>query len=296
MHLCYLCIFESRMNISEFKSSATTILSSIYPKYELDTILAWLIEDCMQLTTAQQLINSAKNISPENLEILQGYVHRLSLFEPIQYIIGSCLFYGLDLQVDKRALIPRPETELLVDLIIKNRSTHSPHILDIGTGSGAIALALKKNISAAQITAIDFSSDALNLAKTNASKLQLQVDFMYEDIIHPSQQLCDMKFNILVSNPPYITYDEKETMRNNVLDYEPHQALFVQDGDPLQFYKAICRFVKENTSNHIQLFLELNEAFSSDVKSIYISNGFQNIQLHNDQYNKTRFLTAYHSI
>lgn len=199
-------------------------------------------------------------IEKENSSILlDEIITRLNLGEPIDYIIRYTYFYGLKISVNSHTLIPRPETEELVELIInENKSKDNLKILDIGTGSGCIALALKKNLPTSQITAIDISKEAIEKAKQNAVNLNLEIDFKQVDILDKSLWNNLGEYDIIVSNPPYISVEEKNEMSNSVLDFEPHLALFVEQ-DPLIFYKKILEFATTHLSEKGQVYFETSQ-------------------------------------
>ena len=217
-------------------------------------------------------------------------IDRLKKYEPIQYILGETEFYGLILKVDKNVLIPRPETEELVDLIIKDNGGKYTNILDIGTGSGCIAIALKKNISDSVVTAIDVSAGALAIAGVNTINNKSDVNFIMQDILSSQFLFEPACYNIIVSNPPYVTNNEKNTMPLNIIDHEPHLALFVDDEDPLKFYKAIALFSKKHLNENGKLYFEINEKYGSDIGKLLKDMNFKNIQLKKDLSGKNRFV------
>jgi release factor glutamine methyltransferase len=194
-------------------------------------------------------------------------------------------------------LIPRPETEELVEFIlseVRNHKSEVSQILDIGTGSGCIAIALKKNLPDANVSAIDISDEALLIAKANAILNQTIVNFLRADILSPisPKNKSEGTFDIIVSNPPYVRISEKEKMSKNVLDYEPHLALFVNDNDPLLFYKAIAEFALENLSPNGKLYFEINEALGAEIKKLLEEKGFKNVEVKKDMSGKERMTVA----
>jgi release factor glutamine methyltransferase len=220
------------------------------------------------------------------LRLLQA-TKELRKGRPIQYIIGHSDFMGLRIICDQRALIPRPETEELVKWLFDSQS-ELKSALDIGTGTGCIALALKKHYLEADIHALDLHSEALSLAEENSNQLGLEVHLHKDDILntHATYE----QFNLIISNPPYVRMSEKTKMRANVLDHEPHSALFVEDEDPLQFYKAILRFARENLSESGWIYFEVNESSFKAIENLMAENGFENIECQQDLYGKDRMM------
>jgi release factor glutamine methyltransferase len=218
-------------------------------------------------------------------------IDRLLNYEPIQYILGSTFFFGSDFIVDKHVLIPRPETEELVSWILEKVDTKQPiKILDIGTGSGCIAIILAKQIAQAEVYAMDVSTAALSIAKKNAEANGVVVQFIEASILEWQSQ--DMFFDIIVSNPPYVRESEKEMMSPNVLNYEPHLALFVDNNNPLLFYKAIVEMSKINLTSEGLIYFEINEYLAEETKSLFSSTFFESVQLKKDIFSKNRMLCA----
>jgi release factor glutamine methyltransferase len=229
---------------------------------------------------------------PINRHQLEQYVEQLQQAEPLQYVIGEAWFYGLAFKVNPNVLIPRPETEELVHLIINDlRKEHilSPAILDIGTGSGCIAVSLKKNIPASIVRAIDVSKDALTIALENARIHDAHVEYQCVDILK-SDSPPEALFDVIVSNPPYITEAEKQQMHPNVLGYEPHLALFVGNGNPLQFYEAIAKFASSHLQPQGKLYFEVNPQYAEDVKLCMQRYGLSDVNILNDMQGKPRMI------
>lgn len=223
--------------------------------------------------------------------------------KPVQYILGETEFFGLPIKVTPAVLIPRSETEELVEWVLEESkkikskdSKNNEHtlfrILDIGTGSGCIPIALKKHLADAEAFGMDVSPEALEIAKENAILNDVNIQFFYGDILLPHNQHPSTHYNIIISNPPYITIAEKSKMHRNVLDHEPHTALFVPDDDPLLFYKAIADFALGHLTSDGLLFLEINEFLGDNTVSMLQSKGFKNVILRKDLQGKNRMIRA----
>lgn len=260
-------------------------------KVEIQSIAYLLLEKLLGLTRTHIL--AKKNIDDINSSFFDSYVKRINAHEPIQYILSEAFFYGRSFKVNPVVLIPRPETELLVREIISHvqkQKVDSLRILDIGTGSGCIAISLALEIARAEIVAIDISKEALICAKQNAHSLGAEVSFEHVDIL---QEDIANTFDIIVSNPPYISQAEKSSMRKNVLDYEPHLALFADGNDPLIFYRTIARKARKALIPGGSLWFEINEHYSKEIFTIINECGFQKIKTHKDLDNKDRMISGY---
>ena len=267
--------------ISKIRNIASQ-LESAYPQDEALALAWWMAEELSALSRAQLLCGCKDTNFLANT---QDIIERLLHFEPIQYIFGHTLWCGLDLKVNKSTLIPRPETAELVERIqnteYRVQTKNAPlRVLDVGTGSGCIAIALKKAHPEWQVTGIDISAEAISVAKENALRNNVEVDFKVADIFD-----FNGTFDVVVSNPPYIQESEKSTMRPNVLNYEPSTALFVPDNDPLRFYRRIA-------SLHLgtYLFFEINEAFATEMEALLREQGYTDIRISNDIYGKPRII------
>jgi release factor glutamine methyltransferase len=216
-------------------------------------------------------------------------IARLQRHEPLQYILGTARFHGHRFKVTPAVLIPRPETEQLVDLIIEENPGSDLRVLDMGTGSGCIAISLARALKFARVDALDVSRDALAVARDNAASLKVKVRFFESDILAPQPAAT---YDIIVSNPPYITWSERELMERNVKDYEPAQALFVPDNDPLLFYKAIASYAKRSLEKGGRLYLEINQRFGAEVKRLLEDCGFDEVRIIVDSFGKDRFAVA----
>lgn len=282
-------------------------LASIYEDAEAANITALALEHLTGFTRSEQLMKKEEMLTKEQSRLLEQAAGRLLQHEPIQYLMQKAWFYGLELYVDQDVLIPRPETEELVDWIIKDTRQSKPEvfdkqstgadlttnlkILDAGTGSGCIALALKKNMPRAEVWGCDISDRALNVARRNGSELNIRVDFQSVDFLDLAQQKHLPSVDILVSNPPYIPKKDKAQMRPNVLNYEPHTALFVPDEDPLLFYKALLAFCGHRLHDNGLVYMELHEGLAAPVRTLFNEAGFS-AELRQDMQGKNRMLKA----
>jgi release factor glutamine methyltransferase len=265
-------------------------LKSHYGPAEGYAIYRLIMEESFGLSYTDILLGKDSQISEENKARLKEITARLLENEPVQYVIGHTYFHGHKFCVRQGVLIPRPETELLVDKVLELAKSENamPRILDIGTGSGCIAVSLA--LAGCDVTALDISEDALDVAKENATALGAEVAFVHENILHPSS--LSGQWDVIVSNPPYVCLHEAEEMERNVLDYEPHQALFVPDTDPLIFYRAIASFALSHLVPKGWLCLEINQAFPVEMTGLLASFGFRNITIIPDQYDKKRIACA----
>jgi release factor glutamine methyltransferase len=277
------------MKSLELKARFINELSSLYEASECIAIANQVIQNL----TAAKSLNTDSNISIEQEKEIISILNRLKTKEPLQYILGEAWFYNLAFNVNASVLIPRPETEELVEWILKycQNSNETISLLDIGTGSGCIGIALKKNLNKATVTAIDISEDALKIASLNANKLTAEVSFLQSSVLEESNWASYPKVDIIVSNPPYIAIAEKETMHGNVLEHEPHLALFVSDQDPLVFYRKIARLGLGILNPKGAVFLELNERFGNETASLFQELGYKTT-IKKDMQGKDRMLLA----
>jgi len=268
-------------------------LKSIYDGNEIEAITLLVASEITDLSKAQIKAFPEKEITAEQSEKLSRILNRLQTGEPVQYILGHTEFYGLPFKVTPSTLIPRPETEELVQWVLNSVDKHSRlNILDIGTGSGCIAISLKKNLPGATVSAIDISAAALTMAKQNAVLNNVTVEFAEADILSSEAEIKDPKFEIIVSNPPYVTLLDKTQMHSNVTDFEPHSALFVPEDNPLIFYKAIADFALSNLDNNGLLFLEINESLGKETVELLEAKRFKNIELKKDMSGRDRMIRA----
>jgi release factor glutamine methyltransferase len=284
------------MKIKQYKSEFIIQLSFIYDEGEAESFFYLILENKHQLKRIDLALDIDLEFSEAEIVIWNSILDKLKLQIPIQYILGITSFYGLDFQVNENVLIPRPETEELVEWIIKSQKSkvesQKIKILDIGTGSGCIAISLAKNLPNATVFAIDISEKALATAQKNAETNDVKIDFTCADVLILSTfdfQLLT-KFDIIVSNPPYVRNLEKAEIQKNVLDNEPHLALFVEDDDALIFYRKIAELAQENLSENGQLFFEINQYLGKETVELLEKLNFRNIQLRKDIYGNDRMI------
>lgn len=264
-------------------------LVPIYGKGEVEQFIVLAFEDVLEYSKIDVFMNGQEAIPTQLVKRFFEILENLKQSKPIQYILGKTVFYGLPLQVNRHVLIPRSETEELVHWILKDEGKMPDTILDLGTGSGCIALSLKDHFKSARVYGADVSVAALNVAKNNALNNNLQVDFFQFDILN-QESLGFMRFDLMVSNPPYVRISEKEWMEKNVLDHEPHTALFVEDGDPLIFYRKIVDLAEGHLNKNGKLYFEINEAYGKEIVQLLKDRGFENVALKKDFNGKDRMV------
>lgn len=271
-------------------------LQPIYDHREAAAVASAVVRHITGLDNSGRLLHKMQPLAVQQQAAYEAIVQQLLAQKPLQYALHEAAFYGLDLYVDENVLIPRPETEELVHWIIqdtKNTMLNMPvAMLDIGTGSGCIPIALKKHIPAAAISAIDISDKALAVAKKNADAQHTPVQFLLLDILNRKNWEALSRFNVVVSNPPYITQKEKAAMHNNVLQHEPHTALFVPDEEPLLFYEAIALFGLQHLEPQGRLYFEINEAYGKEVIEMLWRKAYREIELRKDMQGKDRMIRA----
>ena len=290
-------------NLQSQISNISSALQAVYPKDEAASLAWWIMEEETGLTRSQLLCGCKDTTNFANMQKIQTIIDRLLHFEPIQYIFGHTLWNGLDLKVTPATLIPRPETAELVERInVQMVNDQMVNVLDIGTGSGCIAISLKKAHPEWHVTGIDISPNAIEVAKENARRNKVDVNFQVADIfsdqitkyLNKWYMVNDQMVNIVVSNPPYICESEKSSMRPNVLNFEPSSALFVPDSDPLLFYRRIAELFARTpyTIHHTPkyLFFEINEAYGPQLSAMLGGLGYTDIQIHKDIYGKDRII------
>jgi release factor glutamine methyltransferase len=261
-------------------------LRSKFPKGEITAIIRYICEDILHLPLMALYTPKNFMIEDDVFKDIDGVLKELLKDKPIQYIANTSYFCDLKLYVDENVLIPRQETEELIKWIEEDYRGYPMHALDIGTGSGCIGLALKQRLKDINVTAIDVSDDAIRIAKQNAENAALYVDFMLADIFSFN---TDIEFDLIVSNPPYVRESEKAAIKDNVLNYEPHSALFVPDSNPLLYYKAIVKFAEKSLANKGKLYVEINECFGDEVAELFRDSGLDT-EIRKDLRGKNRFV------
>lgn len=269
-------------------------LNNHFSEREIVTFYKELLKKRLKLSDADLLLQKEIRFSESDLLYFRSVVKRLLNHEPFQYIIGETFFYDLTIRCDERALIPRPETEELVDWVIHSLDNQNSYTLvDMCTGTGCIALAIKSKLSNSKVYATDVSQEALALAKKNAMLLNLNIDFIEENaLLNESDNFENNTLDVIVSNPPYIPMKDKSQMEKNVLDFEPHMALFVSDETPLIFYKAIAEKANNLLKKEGLLFFELHEEYAIQTKELIEKLGFENVEIKQDLQGKNRMLKA----
>lgn len=265
----------------------TEALQQIYPRNEARAIYRLVMEERFGLSQTDLLLGKDKELSAEAQADLQNIMLRLLSGEPVQYVLGTARFCERDFHVAPGVLIPRPETEELVEHLSEILPTSSK-VLDIGTGSGCIAITLA--LRGHCVSAMDISEQALAIARHNAAALNAKVEFLHEDILHPSAS--GRQWDAIVSNPPYICESEAQEMEEHVLSHEPHLALFVPDSDPLLFYRHIARYAQKHLSEGGTLAFEVNRAYAQDIQNLLLEYGFVHATIFTDQFQNERMILA----
>lgn len=264
-------------------------LTPLYDVLEAESFFYILLEDFHQMKRIDLALHPDFTFTDGEIDKWNQVLEKLEKEIPIQYILGKAHFYGLEFEVNENTLIPRPETEELVEWIIKkNEFKGKIKILDIGTGSGCIAISLAKNLPDAEVFAVDVSEKALETANRNALANEADVVFMQKDILKTENLVHD--FDLIVSNPPYVRNLEKEEIKKNVLDYEPHLALFVEDNDALLFYRKISELAQNNLKENGELYFEINQYLGSEMIDLLEVKNFKEIELRKDIYGNDRMI------
>ncbi|MCP2027579.1 release factor glutamine methyltransferase [Flavobacterium sp. HSC-32F16] len=282
------------MKIKQYRTQFIKELSSLYDAYEAESFFYLILEDKHKLRQIDLALNHELAFSEADFVVWDSLLAQLKKEVPIQYLLGKTNFYGLDFEVNENVLIPRPETEELVEWIISENKGIEKRgkikILDIGTGSGCIAVSLAKNLPNAEVYAIDVSKKAIETAKRNAIRNDVEVTFLFQNILEAEELKC--KYDIIVSNPPYVRNLEKEEIKNNVLNYEPHLALFVDDNDALIFYRKIASLAHNNLLENGQLYFEINQYLGKEMVDLLGKMDFINIDLRKDIYDNDRMISC----
>ena len=293
------------MTIKQYRAHFNESLKHLYPTSEIDSFFFIISEEYMGFKRIDIVLKSDFLIDKKSLNLMQIATKQLEQEIPIQYIIGKTEFFGLPFNINKEVLIPRPETEELVEQVLKevsltkicktttDETTNEKQlkILDIGTGSGCIAISLKKQLPSSKISAMDVSDKALHIAKKNADLNKVDINFIHLDILKTNN--LDQLYDVIVSNPPYVRELEKKEMKNNVLNNEPHLALFVDNKNPLLFYNKIAELAKKFLTKNGQLYFEINQYLGKETIKLLAEKGFKNIQLKKDIFGNDRIISAF---
>ncbi|HUS00799.1 MAG TPA: peptide chain release factor N(5)-glutamine methyltransferase [Chitinophagaceae bacterium] len=295
------------MTVDELYKDFVEQLKTIYDEREANNIADWVFESIAGGTRLDRISNKQQAISSSTIQQLNNALQQLLQHKPVQYVLGDAWFYKMKLKVNEHVLIPRPETEELVEWVveeIRNKKSEiskkvaklTPHnsqltLLDIGTGSGCIAIAIKKELPDVEMSAVEISEDALSLAKENAAGQNVKINFLQLDFLDEGSWPSLGSFNILISNPPYIPGNEKIKLAKNVVDHEPHLALFVNDDNPLIFYQKIADFADKHLKEEGKIFVEVHEDHTSEVQQIFKENDFAT-EIKKDIYGRDRMIKS----
>jgi len=271
-------------------------LKSVYDEREADNIADWVFEKITGLKRSERRLDKDEELDESDFLLLQNYLQQLLQHKPVQYVLEEAWFYKMKFFVNENVLIPRPETEELVEWIVNDLKSEavskSTNIIDIGTGSGCIAISLKKELTKAKVTAIDTSEKALEVAKKNSLELNAKTDFIQLDFLKEEKWNRLSKFDVIVSNPPYIPVRERESLAKNVTEHEPAMALFVENNDPYIFYKKIARFSETHLEPNGKVYVEVHEDYAKEVKTLFENTRFKS-EIKKDIYGKERMVKAF---
>jgi len=267
-------------------------LKSLYSKKETESLIKYIFEYLKNYSAGDIILHDRDVLTEKERDKVKSIVSELKQHKPIQYILKKTEFYGLPFKVNDNVLIPRPETEELVDWILQENIDFNGSVLDAGTGSGCIAVSLKKRLKNTNIYGIDISKEALIVARANAILNDVNISFLKKDILNSYDYESLPKFDIIVSNPPYVTEKEKAQMQDNVLKYEPFTALFVPNYDPLKFYRALTELGEKKLNNNGKIFWEINENYGKDCVHLLKIHDFHHIRLRKDIRGKDRMISA----
>jgi release factor glutamine methyltransferase len=284
------------MKLKEYRDSFNQSLSDLYPQTEIDSFFYILIETFLTLKRIDLSLQPAFEMEKSHITAMNNALERLLQEEPVQYIVGKTEFYGITLEINESVLVPRPETEELVDWVLQDlaalSSERTKEILEIGTGSGCIPIAIAKNYTNLNTHAIEISKDALLVAKENANKNKVSINFIQTNILNVTR--LPSHYDIMISNPPYVRDSEKKEIKKNVLDYEPHSALFVSDYNPLLFYNKIASLAKDYLNKEGALYFEINQYLGKETVALLEQKGFSRVELRKDLFGNDRMIKAQH--
>ena len=294
MQYAFICFMKVPTNkIGDIRSYYSQKLFKFYDERETEIFIYMLIEEYTGISKLDIFMNPEQTINESELLKIHFAVKDLMNYKPIQYILGKTEFYGLPILVNTNVLIPRPETEELVDWVVNDTVQNQEYrVLDIGSGSGCIAIALKHTLPILNIQAIDFSLGALEVAEQNAKMNQADVSFHHINLLDKNEWGKLGYYDIIISNPPYVRHSEKNQMKKNVLNYEPGNALFVDDKNPLLFYTTIAEFAQSYLNKNGSLYCEINQYLGDEASKLFESFGFKDIQLKKDLKGNYRFIKA----
>ena len=284
LYLCAIMILKEA--IEQLKNGLAGVVAE---PQEVQAMIRVICEDVFNYDPVDVALRQESELPGFASQRIGEIIARLQRHEPLQYIVGKARFHGHSFKVTPAVLIPRPETEQLVDMIIDENPASDLRVLDMGTGSGCIAISLARALKFARVDALDVSRDALDIARENAADLKVKVRFFECDMLAPQPAAS---YDIIVSNPPYVCWSEREAMERNVKDYEPGQALFVPDNNPLLFYKSIAPYAAQSLEKGGRLYLEINQRFGNEVKGLLQDSGFDEVRIIEDSYGKVRFAAA----
>lgn len=291
------------MTLGEAEKRLSEELTILYDRFEAKNLAFLVISYVCKVNRSQYILKKNEELTGDQETRVLQILNELKTGKPLQYITGETEFYGLRFKVGRSVLIPRPETEELVEWALKEAKSLGLEaknsdekrllkVLDIGTGSGCIAIAIKKNLPGTLVFAMDNSAAAIETARINAELNEAEINFIQGDVLNFKFAPIGHKFDLIISNPPYVTGSEKDLMHQNVFDHEPHEALFVPNDDPLLFYKVITGFAKLNLKHGGLLFFEINENFGTEITQLINQNGFKEIEVRKDMRGKDRMIKA----
>lgn len=282
----------NQMTVKQATELMNRTLSELYPTAEIRQFAHLFFGKYLSFSSVDILTRHDTELTADVTRLFEDALARLIKGEPIQYVLGEAWFGNLQFEVAKGVLIPRPETEELVEWVVSDMEDVNPRVLDIGTGSGCIAVSVAHALPKAKVEAWDISPEAIEIAIRNADRLHTKVMFSQVDVLRIKPDMVDGKYDIIISNPPYVRKSEKQHMHVNVLEYEPHTALFVDDDDALVFYRTIAKLAFNILNPEGKLFFEINEALGSAMRSLLEQKGFTNIEVRADIFGKERMVMA----
>ncbi len=283
----------AKMNSKELYRNFLVRLQSVYELGEATVITDWVFENIANIKKSDLIKNPLQQVPAPVIKKILEKQEQLLLHQPVQYVLGQTTFYNMPFQVNDKVLIPRPETEELTNLVINSWRFESKQVsvLDIGTGRGCIAIDIKKHLPSTKVIALDVSYDTLEIAHKNAITNKTNVQFSLFDFLDESRWPELMLFDVIISNPPYIPIKEKEKMEKNVVDFEPHTALFVPDNNPLLFYEKIAKFGRSHLNYNGKIYLETHEDYAKEVEALFAQT-YQQVLIKKDLFGKERMVIA----